>query len=83
MITPPSHGQPNLVSSSTTQYGEQTHTMYGKIPTPPLQIIAVSFYFVSVFSVILSLSCLLLFYYGDHHCVFYCIFYLDLHMLPF
>lgn len=30
MITPPGHGQPSLVSSSTTQYGEQTHTMYGK-----------------------------------------------------
>ncbi|XP_027001427.1 ataxin-2 isoform X2 [Tachysurus fulvidraco] len=30
MITP-SHGQPNLVSSSTTQYGEQTHQMYAPI----------------------------------------------------
>uniref|UniRef100_A0A8C1JWJ0 Ataxin 2 n=1 Tax=Cyprinus carpio TaxID=7962 RepID=A0A8C1JWJ0_CYPCA len=30
MITPPGHGQPSLVSSSTTQYGEQMHTMYGK-----------------------------------------------------
>uniref|UniRef100_A0A671RQY1 Ataxin-2-like n=1 Tax=Sinocyclocheilus anshuiensis TaxID=1608454 RepID=A0A671RQY1_9TELE len=29
MITPPGHAQPSLVSSST-QYGEQTHTMYGK-----------------------------------------------------
>uniref|UniRef100_A0A9J8BAJ7 Ataxin 2 n=1 Tax=Cyprinus carpio carpio TaxID=630221 RepID=A0A9J8BAJ7_CYPCA len=28
MITPPGHGQPSLVSSSTTQYGEQMHTMY-------------------------------------------------------
>ncbi|XP_073695901.1 ataxin-2 isoform X6 [Garra rufa] len=28
MITPPGHGQPSLVSSSTNQYGEQTHTMY-------------------------------------------------------
>uniref|UniRef100_A0A8B9JI46 Ataxin 2 n=1 Tax=Astyanax mexicanus TaxID=7994 RepID=A0A8B9JI46_ASTMX len=33
MITPPTHGQPSLVSSSTTQYGEQTHTMYGKNPS--------------------------------------------------
>uniref|UniRef100_A0AAR2KBJ7 Sm domain-containing protein n=1 Tax=Pygocentrus nattereri TaxID=42514 RepID=A0AAR2KBJ7_PYGNA len=32
MITPHTHGQPSLVSSSTTQYGEQTHTMYGKDP---------------------------------------------------
>lgn len=31
MISPPSHGQPNMVSSSTTQYGEQTHTMYGRL----------------------------------------------------
>ncbi len=30
MITPPGHAQPSLVSSSTTQYGEQMHTMYGK-----------------------------------------------------
>ncbi|XP_016091347.1 ataxin-2-like isoform X6 [Sinocyclocheilus grahami] len=28
MITPPAHAQPSLVSSSTTQYGEQMHTMY-------------------------------------------------------
>ncbi|XP_051981087.1 ataxin-2-like isoform X7 [Xyrauchen texanus] len=28
MITSPAHAQPSLVSSSTTQYGEQTHTMY-------------------------------------------------------
>ncbi|XP_041926968.1 ataxin-2 isoform X8 [Alosa alosa] len=28
MITPNAHGQPTLVSSSATQYGEQTHTMY-------------------------------------------------------
>ncbi|XP_050965737.1 ataxin-2 isoform X8 [Labeo rohita] len=33
MITPPTHAQPSLVSSSTTQYGEQTHTMYVS-PTP-------------------------------------------------
>lgn len=33
MITPPGHGQPSLVSSSTTQYGEQMHTMYVS-PTP-------------------------------------------------
>uniref|UniRef100_A0A8C1E581 Ataxin 2 n=2 Tax=Cyprinus carpio TaxID=7962 RepID=A0A8C1E581_CYPCA len=33
MITPPGHAQPSLVSSSTTQYGEQTHTMYVS-PTP-------------------------------------------------
>uniref|UniRef100_A0A3B1JIM4 Ataxin 2 n=1 Tax=Astyanax mexicanus TaxID=7994 RepID=A0A3B1JIM4_ASTMX len=32
MITPPTHGQPSLVSSSTTQYGEQTHTMYVSAP---------------------------------------------------
>lgn len=30
MMAPPTHGQPSLVSSSTTQYQEQTHTMYGK-----------------------------------------------------
>uniref|UniRef100_A0A3B3HFD7 Ataxin 2 n=1 Tax=Oryzias latipes TaxID=8090 RepID=A0A3B3HFD7_ORYLA len=29
MMAPPTHGQPSLVSSSTTQYHEQTHTMYG------------------------------------------------------
>uniref|UniRef100_A0AAQ5YFP0 Sm domain-containing protein n=1 Tax=Amphiprion ocellaris TaxID=80972 RepID=A0AAQ5YFP0_AMPOC len=29
MMAPPAHGQPSLVSSSTTQYPEQTHTMYG------------------------------------------------------
>ncbi|XP_062237637.1 ataxin-2 isoform X9 [Platichthys flesus] len=28
MMGPPTHGQPSLVSSSTTQYPEQTHTMY-------------------------------------------------------
>ncbi|KAM4575898.1 ataxin-2 isoform 7-T7 [Odontesthes bonariensis] len=28
MMAPPTHGQPSLVSSSTTQYPEQTHTMY-------------------------------------------------------
>uniref|UniRef100_A0A3Q0R8Y5 Ataxin 2 n=1 Tax=Amphilophus citrinellus TaxID=61819 RepID=A0A3Q0R8Y5_AMPCI len=28
MMAPPTHGQPSLVSSSTTQYQEQTHTMY-------------------------------------------------------
>ncbi|XP_039542518.1 ataxin-2-like isoform X3 [Pimephales promelas] len=33
MITPPGHAQPSLVSSSTNQYGEQTHTMYVS-PTP-------------------------------------------------
>nr|XP_005165412.1 ataxin-2 isoform X8 [Danio rerio] len=35
MITPPTHAQPSLVSSSTTQYGEQTHTMYvSQTPIP-------------------------------------------------
>uniref|UniRef100_A0A3B3QNY4 Ataxin 2 n=1 Tax=Paramormyrops kingsleyae TaxID=1676925 RepID=A0A3B3QNY4_9TELE len=37
MMAPPAHGQPSLVSSSTTQYGEQTHTMYvspGPMPQP-------------------------------------------------
>uniref|UniRef100_A0A8C5FHN9 Ataxin 2 SM domain-containing protein n=1 Tax=Gadus morhua TaxID=8049 RepID=A0A8C5FHN9_GADMO len=28
MMAPPTHGQPGMVSSSTTQYAEQTHTMY-------------------------------------------------------
>ncbi|KAI4820516.1 hypothetical protein KUCAC02_028491 [Chaenocephalus aceratus] len=28
MMAPPTHGQPTLMSSSTTQYPEQTHTMY-------------------------------------------------------
>uniref|UniRef100_A0A087XKE3 Ataxin 2 n=1 Tax=Poecilia formosa TaxID=48698 RepID=A0A087XKE3_POEFO len=32
MMGPPTHGQPSLVSSSTTQYPEQTHTMYGPMP---------------------------------------------------
>ncbi|XP_044053809.1 ataxin-2 isoform X9 [Siniperca chuatsi] len=32
MMAPPTHGQPSLVSSSTTQYPEQTHTMYGPMP---------------------------------------------------
>lgn len=44
MITS-SHGQPNLASSSTNQYGEQTHTMYGKSPTPFL-ICIISFFLV-------------------------------------
>lgn len=35
MITPSGHAQPSLVSSSTTQYGEQTHTMYvSQTPIP-------------------------------------------------
>uniref|UniRef100_A0A8C1JYS1 Ataxin 2 n=1 Tax=Cyprinus carpio TaxID=7962 RepID=A0A8C1JYS1_CYPCA len=38
MITPPGHGQPSLVSSSTTQYGEQMHTMYGKNSLSPAHI---------------------------------------------
>uniref|UniRef100_A0A3Q3WIG0 Sm domain-containing protein n=1 Tax=Mola mola TaxID=94237 RepID=A0A3Q3WIG0_MOLML len=33
MMAPHTHGQPSLVSSSTTQYPEQTHTMY--VSTPP------------------------------------------------
>ncbi|XP_057209631.1 ataxin-2 isoform X6 [Triplophysa rosa] len=35
MITSPAHAQPSLVSSSTTQYGEQTHTMY--VSPAPIQ----------------------------------------------
>uniref|UniRef100_A0A3Q2EGS9 Ataxin 2 n=1 Tax=Cyprinodon variegatus TaxID=28743 RepID=A0A3Q2EGS9_CYPVA len=34
MMGPPTHGQPGLVSSSTTQYAEQTHTMYGIVKAP-------------------------------------------------
>uniref|UniRef100_A0A8C4HQ52 Sm domain-containing protein n=1 Tax=Dicentrarchus labrax TaxID=13489 RepID=A0A8C4HQ52_DICLA len=34
MMAPPTHGQPSLVSSSTTQYPEQTHTMYGTSAHP-------------------------------------------------
>lgn len=34
MMAPPAHGQPSLVSSSTTQYPEQTHTMYGRWSPP-------------------------------------------------
>lgn len=34
MMAPPTHGQPSLVSSSTTQYPEQTHTMYGTSAQP-------------------------------------------------
>lgn len=34
MMAPPTHGQPSLVSSSTTQYPEQTHTMYGRWSSP-------------------------------------------------
>lgn len=30
VMAPPTHGQHSLVSSSTTQYPEQTHTMYGR-----------------------------------------------------
>uniref|UniRef100_A0A8C9THE5 Ataxin 2 n=1 Tax=Scleropages formosus TaxID=113540 RepID=A0A8C9THE5_SCLFO len=37
MMAPPTHGQPSLVSSSTTQYAEQTHAMYGKCP-PALSV---------------------------------------------
>uniref|UniRef100_A0A4W5JVZ2 Ataxin 2 n=1 Tax=Hucho hucho TaxID=62062 RepID=A0A4W5JVZ2_9TELE len=42
MMAPPNHGQPGqLVSSSTTQYGEQTHTMYGKqCPPPPFSLLS-------------------------------------------
>uniref|UniRef100_A0A672Z4G2 Ataxin 2 n=1 Tax=Sphaeramia orbicularis TaxID=375764 RepID=A0A672Z4G2_9TELE len=32
MMAPPTHGQPSLVSSATTQYPEQTHTMYAATP---------------------------------------------------
>ncbi|XP_061585384.1 ataxin-2 isoform X3 [Cololabis saira] len=32
MMAPPTHGQPTLVSSSTTQYPDQAHTMYGPMP---------------------------------------------------
>lgn len=75
MITPPSHGQHNLVSSSTTQYGEQTHTMYGKNSTTTLCCSNFLLcYFVSAMSVI--------FCYGDHCCVFYYILYLVLHVPP-
>lgn len=35
MMAPPTHGQPSLVSSSTTQYPEQTHTMYGMSGSAP------------------------------------------------
>ncbi|XP_076005496.1 ataxin-2 isoform X12 [Genypterus blacodes] len=35
MMAPPTHGQPSLVSSSTTQYPEQTHTMY--VSAGPMQ----------------------------------------------
>uniref|UniRef100_A0A8C5AIH9 Sm domain-containing protein n=1 Tax=Gadus morhua TaxID=8049 RepID=A0A8C5AIH9_GADMO len=35
MMAPPTHGQPGMVSSSTTQYAEQTHTMYGRSTPPP------------------------------------------------
>uniref|UniRef100_A0A8C5H3F9 Sm domain-containing protein n=1 Tax=Gouania willdenowi TaxID=441366 RepID=A0A8C5H3F9_GOUWI len=31
MMAPPTHGQASLVSSSTSQYPEQTHTMYGTL----------------------------------------------------
>ncbi|XP_074526113.1 ataxin-2 isoform X1 [Halichoeres trimaculatus] len=34
MMAPPTHGQPSLVSSSTTQYPEQTHAMY--VSTGPM-----------------------------------------------
>uniref|UniRef100_A0A3P9K2T1 Ataxin 2 n=1 Tax=Oryzias latipes TaxID=8090 RepID=A0A3P9K2T1_ORYLA len=37
MMAPPTHGQPSLVSSSTTQYHEQTHTMYVSAGPMPQQ----------------------------------------------
>uniref|UniRef100_A0A3B3YTL1 Sm domain-containing protein n=1 Tax=Poecilia mexicana TaxID=48701 RepID=A0A3B3YTL1_9TELE len=37
MMGPPTHGQPSLVSSSTTQYPEQTHTMYVSAGPMPQQ----------------------------------------------
>ncbi|XP_024131674.1 ataxin-2 isoform X4 [Oryzias melastigma] len=37
MMAPPTHGQPSLVSSSTTQYPEQTHTMYVSAGPMPQQ----------------------------------------------
>uniref|UniRef100_A0A8C1XMT6 Ataxin 2 n=1 Tax=Cyprinus carpio TaxID=7962 RepID=A0A8C1XMT6_CYPCA len=43
MITPPGHAQPSLVSSSTTQYGEQTHTMYARKQTSFLERLRAQF----------------------------------------
>ncbi|KAM7391394.1 hypothetical protein PAMP_022087 [Pampus punctatissimus] len=37
MMAPHTHGQPSLVSSSTTQYPEQTHTMYVSAGPMPQQ----------------------------------------------
>lgn len=37
MMAPPTHGQPSLVSSATTQYPEQTHTMYVSAGPMPQQ----------------------------------------------
>ncbi|XP_067378303.1 ataxin-2 isoform X8 [Channa argus] len=37
MMAPPTHGQPSLVSSSTTQYPEQTHTIYVSAGPMPQQ----------------------------------------------
>uniref|UniRef100_A0A672RCY8 Ataxin-2-like n=1 Tax=Sinocyclocheilus grahami TaxID=75366 RepID=A0A672RCY8_SINGR len=48
MITPPAHAQPSLVSSSTTQYGEQMHTMYGKDSLIPYIVTVCICFFVSV-----------------------------------
>ncbi|XP_065805761.1 ataxin-2 isoform X10 [Labrus bergylta] len=38
MMAPPTHGQPSLVSSSTTQYPEQTHTMYAAAAAQALHL---------------------------------------------
>ncbi|KAM4616628.1 ataxin-2 isoform 6-T6 [Polymixia lowei] len=38
MMAPPTHGQPGLVSSSTTQYPEQTHTMYAAAAAQALHL---------------------------------------------
>ncbi|XP_029295269.1 ataxin-2 isoform X11 [Cottoperca gobio] len=38
MMAPPTHGQPTLVSSSTTQYPEQTHTMYAAAAAQALHL---------------------------------------------
>uniref|UniRef100_A0A8C7V2H9 LsmAD domain-containing protein n=1 Tax=Oncorhynchus mykiss TaxID=8022 RepID=A0A8C7V2H9_ONCMY len=40
MMAPPNHGQPGHLVSSTTQYGEQTHTMYGKQRPPPPSVLS-------------------------------------------
>lgn len=54
MMAPPTHGQPSLVSSSTTQYPEQTHTMYGTCAANARGVIFNAFHLLTLTAVSVS-----------------------------